>query len=434
MRGREGLRGRRPHPLGRGDRSARARRALPDWKAQGAPLNQPVTEDRFLFLSRDGLARRCPTACCPAASRNHGNYIASLGNVVPLARHAGRGAGRRDLSGLRRRRGALHRGRQACAAWPPATWASASTARRPSRYQPGMELHAKYTVFAEGCRGHLGKAARGALQAARGRGPQVYGIGLKELWEVKPEKHVPGPRGAHRGLAARLRHLRRLVPLPPREPPGRGGLRRRPRLRRTRTSTPSRSSSATRPIRRSAASSRAAGALAYGARAISAGGLQSLPKLTFPGGVLVGDDAGFLNAARIKGSHAAIKSGMLAAEAAFEALAAGRAGDELAAYPAAFERAGCTTSCTARATSSRSCRRASTRRAAGGHRPGASSAARRRGRSPTRTPTTRRCGPSRSAQPDRVSEARRRAHLRPPLLGVRLEHQPRGRPARAPAR
>jgi electron-transferring-flavoprotein dehydrogenase len=204
-----------------------------------------------------------------------------------------------------------------------------------SRHQPGIELHAKYTIFAEGCRGHLGKMLEAKYRLREGVAPQVYGIGLKELWEVKPEQHVPGlvvhtagwPLDNATYGGSFLYHLDQhqvavgfVVGLGYANP----YLSPFEEFQRYKTHP---------AIRGYFAGGRR---ISYGARAISAGGLQSLPKLTFPGGALVGDDAGFLNASRIKGTHAAIKSGMLAAEAAFEALAAGREGDELAAYPESF--------------------------------------------------------------------------------------------------
>src|SRR5688572_3468741 len=202
-------------------------------------------------------------------------------------------------------------------------------------YQPGMELHGKYTFFAEGCRGHLGRQLEEKLSLRNGADPQVYGIGLKELWEVKPERHEPGlvmhtagwPLDADTYGGSFVYHMdERLVavgfvvglgyenPYPsPYEEFQR--FKTHPEVRKTLENGKR---------------------ICYGARAISAGGLQSLPKLVFPGGALVGDEAGFLNASRIKGSHCAIKSAALAADAAHEALTAGRARDELTAYPAAF--------------------------------------------------------------------------------------------------
>jgi electron-transferring-flavoprotein dehydrogenase len=204
------------------------------------------------------------------------------------------------------------------------------------RFQRGMELHAKYTLFGEGCRGHLGKQLQARFKLNDGRDPQVYGIGLKELWEVKPEKHVPGlvvhtagwPLDTDTYGGSYLYHMENnlvsvgfVVGLAYSNP----YLSPFEEFQRYKTH-PS--------IRTFFEGGKR---VAYGARAIAAGGLQSLPKLVFPGGALIGDNAGFLNASRIKGSHAAIKSGMLAADAAYAAVTAGRAGDELAAYPKAFE-------------------------------------------------------------------------------------------------
>src|SRR5688572_11515754 len=202
-------------------------------------------------------------------------------------------------------------------------------------YQPGMELHGKYTFFAEGCRGHLGRQLEARYKLREGADPQVYGIGLKELWEVKPEVHQPGlvihtagwPLDADVYGGSFLYHMEArqvavgfVVGLGYANP----YLSPFEEFQRFKTHP---------AIRGFFEGGKR---ISYGARAISAGGLQSLPRLVFAGGALLGDDAGFLNASRIKGSHAAIKSGMLAAEAAIEALQAGRSHDELDAYPEAF--------------------------------------------------------------------------------------------------
>ncbi len=198
-----------------------------------------------------------------------------------------------------------------------------------------MELRARYTLFAEGCRGHLGKRLQDRFNLRAGADPQVYGIGLKELWGVKPERHRQGlvihtagwPLATDTYGGSFLYHLENnqvsigfVVGLAYSNP----YLSPYEEFQRFKTHP------AIRPFLEEGKR------IAYGARAISAGGLQSLPRLVFPGGCLIGDDAGFLNASRIKGSHAAMKSGMLAAEAAFTALRAGRSHDELGAYPEAF--------------------------------------------------------------------------------------------------
>ena len=192
-------------------------------------------------------------------------------------------------------------------------------------FQLGMELHAKYTLFAEGARGHLGKQLDGALSSLReGKDPQVYGIGIKELWEIDPDKHKPGlvihtagwPLDNDTYGGSFLYHMDNNQVV--------GRLCRRAWLTRIRICRRSRNSSATRPIPSIRAFLEGGKRISYGARAITAGGLQCRCRSScFPGGALVGDDAGFLNASRIKGSHAAIKSGMMAAEAAFDALAGG---------------------------------------------------------------------------------------------------------------
>ena len=306
---------------------------FPEWKARGAPLNQPVTEDRFVFLSKAG-AWKIPHWMLPACFRNEGHFIASLGNVcrwlgtraeeLGVEIYPGFAAAEVLFTDDGRVRGVA-----------TGDMGIGKHGEKTARYQPGMELHAKYTVFAEGCRGHLGKRLEQRFNLREGRAPQVYGIGLKELWEVKPERHVPGlvvhtagwPLDNDTYGGSFLYHLENsLVSVGFVVGLGYGNPYLYPfeEFQRYKTHP------AIRPFFEGGRR------ISYGARAIAAGGLQSLPKLTFPGGVLVGDDAGFLNASRIKGTHAAIKSGMLAAESAFDALAAGREGDELAAYENAF--------------------------------------------------------------------------------------------------
>ncbi len=306
---------------------------FPEWKALGAPLNQPVTEDRFMFLTHGG-ALGVPGWMLPACFKNHGNYIASLGNVCRWLGTQAEAAGVEIYPGFAAAE-VLYTGDGRVRGVATGDMGIGKKGERTARYQPGIELHAKYRVFAEGCRGNLGKTLEARYKLRDGVGPQVYGIGLKELWEVKPERHVPGlvlhtagwPLDDETYGGSFLYHLENnqvavgfVVGLGYRNP----YLHPFEEFQRYKTHP---------AIRGFFEGGRR---IAYGARAISAGGLQSLPKLVFPGGALVGDDAGFLNASRIKGSHAAIKSGMLAAEAAFEALAGGREGDELAAYPQAF--------------------------------------------------------------------------------------------------
>lgn len=306
-----------------------------DWKEQGAPLNQPVTEDRFLFLSETG-ARRVPDWMLPGCFKNHGNYVISLANVCRWLGTKAEELGVEIYPGFAAAE-VLFNDDGSVKGIATGDLGIGKHGEPTDRFQRGMELHAKYTFFAEGCRGHLGKQLQARFKLNDGRDPQVYGIGLKELWEVKPEKHVPGlvvhtagwPLQSDTYGGSFLYHLENnqvavgfVVGLAYTNP----YLSPFEEFQRYKTHAN------IRPFLEGGKR------LAYGARAIAAGGLQSLPKLTFPGGVLIGDNAGFLNASRIKGSHAAIKSGMLAAESAFDALAAGRARDELTGYPAAFEK------------------------------------------------------------------------------------------------
>jgi len=308
---------------------------FPDWKEKGAPLNQPVTEDRFLFLTKNS-SWGVPNWMLPACFKNHGNYVASLGNVCRWLGTQAEAAGVEIYPGFAAAE-VLFTDDGKVRGVATGDMGIGKNGEKTARFQPGIELHARYTIFAEGCRGHLGKRLEKRFNLREGVAPQVYGIGLKELWEVKPEKHVPGlvvhtagwplDNGTYGGSF--LYHLENrqvavgyVVGLGYRNP----YLYPFEEFQRYKTH-PS--------IRGFFEGGRR---ISYGARAISAGGLQSLPKLTFPGGALVGDDAGFLNASRIKGTHAAMKSGMLLAEAAFDALSAGREGDELATYPEAFRR------------------------------------------------------------------------------------------------
>lgn len=308
---------------------------LPDWKAQGAPLNQPVTEDRFLFLTESG-STQTPNWMLPKCFQNHGYYIVSLANVCRWMGTKAEALGVEIYPGFAAAE-VLFDDKGAVKGVATGDMGIGKNGEQTSRYQPGMELHAKYTLFAEGVRGNLGKELQESFKLREGRDPQVYGIGLKELWEIKPERHVPGlvvhsagwPLQSDTYGGSFLYHMENnlvavgfVVGLAYTNP----YLSPFEEFQRYKTHA---------AIRTFFEGGKR---IAYGARAISAGGLQSLPKLVFPGGALIGDDAGFLNASRIKGSHTAIKSGMLAAEAAAAALGAGRAQDELSDYPAAFEK------------------------------------------------------------------------------------------------
>ena len=308
---------------------------IPDWKKRGAPLNTPVTEDEFLFLSAKG-AKQTPEWLLPPCFKNHGNYIISLGQV---ARWLGEQAEALEVEIFPGFAAAevLYNEQGQVRGVATGDMGVGRDGQPTDQYQPGMELHAKYTVFAEGARGQLGRELIARFKLDDGRDPQSYAIGIKELWEIDPAKSEPGkvihtagwPLDADTYGGSFLYHMDNnqvavglVVGLDYANP----WLSPFEEFQRYKTHP------SIKPIFEGGKR------IAYGARALTAGGLLSLPKLVFPGGALVGCEAGFLNASRIKGSHAAIKSGMLAAEAAFEALTAQRSSDELTAYPAAFEQ------------------------------------------------------------------------------------------------
>ena len=306
----------------------------PDWKAQGAPLNQPVTEDRFLFLTASS-ARQVPNWMLPNCFKNHGNYVISLANVCRWLGTKAEALGVEIYPGFAAAE-VLFNDDRSVKGVATGDMGIGKRGEQTSRYARGMELHAKYTFFAEGCRGNLGKQLQTKFNLRDGRDPQVYGLGLKELWEVKTEKHLPGlvvhtagwPLDTETYGGSYLYHLEdNLVAVGFVVGLGYSNPYLSPFEEFQRYKTHS-------AIRGFFDGGKR---VAYGARAIAAGGLQSLPKLAFPGGGLIGDDAGFLNASRIKGSHAAIKSGILAADAALLALKGGRRSDELTDYPASFE-------------------------------------------------------------------------------------------------
>ena len=308
---------------------------LPDWQARGAPLNQPVTGDQVLFLSADG-AMRTPDWLVPGCFHNAGNYVVALGTVTKWLAEQAEGLGVEIFPGFAAAE-VLYTDEGRVRGVATGNLGIGKDGEPTDNFQLGMELTAKYTVFAEGARGHLGKQliARFALDA--GRDPQSYAIGVKELWEVPDALARPGlvvhtagwPMDEQTYGGGFLYHLEGnrialgfVTGLDYQNP----WLSPFEEMQRWKT----------HPAVR--AHIEGGKRIGYGARAITAGGLLSLPKLVFPGGALVGCDAGTLNASRIKGSHAAIKTGMMCAEAIVEALQAGRAGDALDAYPAAFER------------------------------------------------------------------------------------------------
>lgn len=308
---------------------------FPNWKEEGAPLETPVTKDRFLILGPQGELS-LPMFALPPFMHNEGCYIASLGNLTRWL------AGKAEELGVE-----IYPGFAASdMVWNDdgslkgvvvGVVGIAKDGEHKPDYQPGMELHGKYVFIAEGVRGSLAKQLIAKFDLQAGKSPQKYGIGIKELWQVPPEKHQPGlaehttgwPLDDKTGGGSFMYHFgdnyvsigyvvhlnyknpwlspfdefQRFKHHPTVKPHLEGGRR-----------------------------------ISYGARAITEGGYQSIPKLTFPGGALIGCSAGFVNVPRIKGSHNAMKTGMLAADEAFKALGAGRASDELVEYQAAFEK------------------------------------------------------------------------------------------------
>jgi electron-transferring-flavoprotein dehydrogenase len=308
---------------------------IPDWKAQGAPLDTPVAEDRFLMLTPD-KAHRIPNWLLPRLMSNHGMYIASLGNVCRWLGQQAEAAGVEIYPGFPAAE-VLYDDAGAVRGVATGDLGVAKDGSHKGEYQPGMELHAKYTLFAEGCRGSLSQELMAHFNLRDGIDPQKYGIGIKELWEVAPDKHHKGlvlhsqgwPLDAQTGGGSFLYHFGdNLVSV--------GFVvhlnYENPHLSPFEEFQRFKSHPAIRPTLEGGKR------LAYGARAINEGGLQSVPKLAFPGGALIGCSAGFVNLPRIKGSHNAMKTGMLGAEAAFAAVQAGRAHDELTSYPEAFRK------------------------------------------------------------------------------------------------
>jgi electron-transferring-flavoprotein dehydrogenase len=315
---------------------------LPDWEEMGAPLNQPVTQDTFLMLTETG-ATRTPNFLLPHNFHNEGNYIVSLGNVVRWLAQQAEALGVEIFPGFPAAE-VLYTEDGKVRGVATGNMGIGKDGEPTENFQLGMELLGKYTIFAEGARGHLGRQLIAKYKLDDGKDPQSYGIGIKELWEIDPARHEPGlavhtagwplPSDTYGGSF--LYHAENnqviigfVVGLDYQNP----YLSPFEEFQRFKTHPNIRwyfegqDQGLKAPKR-----------LSYGARAITAGGLLSLPKTIFPGGALVGCDAGYLNASRIKGSHAAIKTGMLAAEAAFDAVVAGRQHDELTGYPAAFER------------------------------------------------------------------------------------------------
>jgi electron-transferring-flavoprotein dehydrogenase len=302
---------------------------IPDWRDKGAPLLTPARDDRFLFLTASS-SYRLPT---PPQMHNEGNYVVSLGDVCRWLGAQAEALGVEIYPGFAAAELLFDEDRVAGVA--TGDMGVTKEGEHGPNYQPGMELRATYTLFAEGCRGSLSKQVMARFNLRDGVDPQTYAIGIKELWEIPAERHQPGliehttgwPLGASTYGGSWLYHFGEnlvsygfVIGLDYSNP----WLSPFDEMQRFKTHP---------QMRKHFEGGRR---ISYGARALSEGGLQSIPKLTFPGGALVGDAAGFLNVPKIKGSHAAMKSGMLAAEAVAEALANGRPA-ELSGFTQRFQ-------------------------------------------------------------------------------------------------
>jgi electron-transferring-flavoprotein dehydrogenase len=310
---------------------------LPNWKEEGAPLNTPVTEDQVYFLLGEQRSVKMPHWGIPKPMHNDGNYIISLGNLVRWLATKAEELEVNLFPGFAASEILYHEDGSVKGVATGDMGIDRHGNKKPS-FTPGYELHAKYTIFSEGCRGHLGKILIRQFDLDRDKDPQHYGLGIKELWDIKPELHKPGlvMHGAgwplaenggtggwwlyhhennqisvglitdlsyHNPYLSPFDEMQRLKHHPVIKQYLEGGKR-----------------------------------VSYGARAVVKGGINSLPKSTFPGGLIVGDDAGFLNFSKIKGSHTAMKSGMLAAEAIAEALKGGAEGrTELTSFTEKFK-------------------------------------------------------------------------------------------------
>ena len=309
---------------------------FPDWKEKGAPLNTPVTRDDIFLLKNQENGTKIPNAFVPKNMHNHGNYIISLGNLCRWLAEQAEALGVEVYPGFAAAETIIEDGQ--VKGILTGDMGVAADGSEKDGYMPGMELRAKYTLFSEGCRGHLGKRLISEFKLDEGKDPQHYGIGIKELWDIDPAKHEPGlvvhttgwplsetgttggsflyhlENGqVYVGLIADLSYsnphmspfdeFQRLKLHPEFSKYLEGGKR-----------------------------------ASYGARALAKGGYNSLPKMSFPGGLLLGCDAGTMNSSKIKGSHTAMKSGLLGAEAVFEALKNGQSGEEITSFADRFEK------------------------------------------------------------------------------------------------
>ncbi|OYX35204.1 MAG: electron transfer flavoprotein-ubiquinone oxidoreductase [Brevundimonas subvibrioides] len=309
---------------------------FPDWKAMGAPLETPVTEDRFMVLGPMGQVS-LPMWALPPMMHNDGCYIASLANVCRWLGEQAEGLGVEVYPGMAASHVVWEEGTGRVKGVVAGVFGIDKHGAPTGDFQPGIELHGKYVFIAEGVRGSLAKTIMARHNLCDTAEPQKFGIGLKELWQVPPEKHRPGlaqhttgwPLDENTGGGSFMYHfgdnyvaVGYVVHLNYKNP----HLSPFDEFQRFKhhPAIAEHLEGGTR--------------ISYGARAITEGGFQSVPKLAFPGGALIGCSAGFVNVPRIKGSHNAMKTGMLAADAAYDAVVAGRAGDVLAEYQTAYEQ------------------------------------------------------------------------------------------------
>ncbi len=305
---------------------------FPNWKELGAPLDVPVTRDEIFVLKSAEKGIKVPNAFVPKNMHNHGNYIVSLGNVCRWLAEQAEGMGAEVYPGFAASE-VLYNEDGSVRGVLTGDMGVDEAGNPKDTYMPGMELLAKYTLFTEGCRGHLGKELIEKFQLDKDSDPQHYGIGIKELWEIDPAKHEPGlvvhtagwPLDQHGASGGSfLYHLENnqvfvglITDLNYSNP----YLSPFEEFQRLKTN---------KEVRKYLEGGKR---ISYGARAITKGGFNALPKMTFPGGLILGCDAGTLNFSKIKGSHTAMKTGMLGAEAVFEAIKGGSTGGaDLTAY------------------------------------------------------------------------------------------------------
>ena len=309
---------------------------FPNWKELGAPLNTEVGGDEIFYFTGAEKGSKVPNPFVPKTMHNEGNYVISLGNLCRWLAEQAEGLGIEVFPGFAATEVLYNEDGSVKGIATGDSGIDHNGEKKPS-YTPGMELHAKYTVFSEGCRGHLGKGLMEKFNLREGVDPQHYGLGIKELWEIDPAKHQQGlvvhtagwplsESGSHGG--GFLYHMEdNQVTLGLITDLGYSNPHVSPfdEMQRWKTHP---------EIKKFLEGGKR---VSYGARAIAKGGLQSLPRMTFPGGLLVGCDAGTLNFAKIKGNHTAMKSGMIAAEVISQAIKDGRGSDELTEYKSQFE-------------------------------------------------------------------------------------------------